>query len=162
MRVLLVAMLALTGACGGGEWRNDAPQPLWRRAPAYLEADRQLARTCLQDAQRACEDVIQQACGAESSFEPSAQWLCDSRAIAAWEDEMEAMLVRLRPRLARRDRADLNASQRAWVASMRANVALAMDRYEGGSLASTAGAHVRARATAQRARYLADMLLMTD
>lgn len=160
MRVVLVALLALAAACGGAAAQNEAPQPLWRRDTTHLAADRQLARSCLQEAQRSCENAIQQACGAANAFEPAGQRLCNWRAIAAWEDEMEAMLVQLRQRLEGRDRENLDASQQAWETSMLANVRLAMDRYEGGSLAGQVGAHVRARATAQRARDLADVLAM--
>lgn len=52
MRVVLVALLALAAACGGAAAQNEAPQPLWRRDTTHLAADRQLARTCLQEAQR--------------------------------------------------------------------------------------------------------------
>ena len=160
MRVVLVALLTLAAACGGAAAQNEAPQPLWRRDTTHLAADRELARTCLLEAQRTCENVIQRACGAANEFEPAGQRLCNWRAIAAWEDEIEAMLVRLRQRLDGRDRANLDASQRAWEAAMLANVRLVMDRYEGGSLSGQVGAHVRARATSQRARDLADVLVM--
>ncbi len=73
---------------------------------------------------------------------------------------MNAMLAQLRGRLAGRDLANLDASHRAWEASMLAKVTLLMDHYEGGSLAGQVGAHARARAISQRARYLADVLLM--
>jgi uncharacterized protein YecT (DUF1311 family) len=160
VRVILAAIALLAAACACVSAQTPAPPPLWRQHTEHLAEDRQLARSCLLEAQRSCDEVIQDACNSDLEYEPAGQRLCDWRAIAAWEDETNAMLEQLRGRLRARDRENLEASQRAWEASMLANVRLFMDHYEGGSLSGQVGAHVRARATSQRARYLADLLLM--
>ena len=139
--------------------------PVWRMQVEYLEADRELVRTCLSTADAGCENIVQNACGAaldEDSRVPATERNCDWRAIAAWEDEMNASLVVLHARLSGRDGANLDASQRAWDKSMLADVGLGMDFYQSGSLAGPVGAHIRARATAVRAIYLYDIRMITD
>jgi len=159
VRVILAAIAVLSASASAAQAETSVP--LWRHHTERLAEDRQQARMCLLEAQRSCDDVIQDVCNSELEHEPAGQRLCEWRAIAAWEDEMNAMLERLRGKLEGRDLANLEASQRAWEASMLANVGLVMEHYEGGTLAGQVGAHVRARATSQRARYLADVLVMT-
>jgi hypothetical protein len=166
MRVLLIAAALLVSGCASSAIvDHEAPTPVWRMDTSSLQHDRQLARNCLSQSRQSCDDVIQQDCtggdGGEATI-PAAMRRCDWRAIAAWEDEIEDMLTRLRGALSGRNLSELEASQRAWSASMLADVAAAMDLYEGGSLAGPVGAHMRAQASAYRARYLADLLLMLE
>ena len=167
--VMRLAMGALVGlaACetpSTGETTSSAT-PLWRVHTEHLPADRAIARACLNDHRTGCEDVIQAGCrGAhsEDAQSPVLDRQCDWRAIAAWEDEMNATLAALRTQLSGRDLANLETSQRAWNTSMLTDVGLGMGRYEGGSLAGPVGAHIRARATAERAQYLEEQLRMTE
>lgn len=130
---------------------------LWRRDVTHLAADRALVRACLEGG-KDCVGVVQAGCIGDPDMVSAAQErLCDWRAMAAWEDEMLATLTALRAGLSTRDRRNLETSQRAWEVSMLADVGLGMDAYEGGSLAGPMGAHIRARATAQREIYLEDM-----
>src|SRR5262245_4061740 len=96
MRLAIVALLGLA-ACetpNTGETASSA-RPLWRVHTEHLVADRALARACLNDHRANCEDVIQAPCrGAysEEAQSPALDRQCDWRAIAAWEDEMNATL----------------------------------------------------------------------
>lgn len=157
--VLLAAFLA---GCAGVT-PATAPGSVWRMHTEHLAEDRARARACLAAAQSTCLSVIQDACRpGEDARGPASARLCDWRAIAAWEDEMNASLAALRDQLGGRDLENLERSQRAWNASMLADVGTAMDLYEGGSLAGPVGAHVRAIATAQRARTLAELQQMLE
>jgi uncharacterized protein YecT (DUF1311 family) len=98
----------------------------------------------------------------EDSRGPASDRSCDWRAIAAWEDEMNASLAALRAQLGGRDLDNLEHSQQAWQASMLADVGTAMDISEDGSLSGPVGVHVRAIATAQRARTLAELREMVE
>ena len=171
MRLAIVALLGLAAlglaACETPNTRETASRapPLWRVHTEHLVADRALARACLNDHRANCEDVIQAPCRggfSEEAQSPALDRQCDWRAIAAWEDEMDATLSALRSELSGRDLANLETSQRAWETSMLADVGLGMDRYQGGSLAGPVGAHIRARATAERAEYLEEQRRMTE
>lgn len=167
MRLAIAALVVAVAACETPSPTRAAESgtPLWRMHTEHLGADRAVARACLNENGTNCEDVIQAGCrGAhnEDAQSPALDRQCDWRAIAAWEDELNATLAVLRSHLGGRDLAKLEASQRAWNDSMLADVGLAMDRYEGGSLAGPVGAHIRARATAQRAQYLEELRGMTE
>ena len=167
MRLAIVALVVVVAACETPRPTRAAESgmPSWRVHTEHLGADRTVARACLNDHGANCEDVIQARCrGAhdEDAQSPALDRQCDWRAIAAWEDELNATLANLRAHLGGRDLANLEASQRAWNDSMLADVGLGMDRYEGGSLAGPVGAHIRARATAQRAEYLEELRGMTE
>ena len=158
MRLGLIGAALFVLACAGAA--AQPPQPLWRQHTEHLAADREIARACL-TARGVCESAIQSACFGGAGDRPgAAERQCDWRAIAAWEDEMNALLAELREHLGGRDVDNLDASQRAWEASMLADVGLGMGRYEGGSLAGPVGAAIRARATAQRAIFLHDLRQM--
>jgi hypothetical protein len=138
--------------------------PLWRIHTENLAADRRAAHTCLVSG-RNCENLIHDGCvGAydEDSRVPALDRQCDWRAIAAWEDEMNAILADLRGKLGENNLRNLNDSQEAWERSMLADVGLGMDYYAGGALSGPIGAHIRARATAQRAAYLNEIQQMVD
>ena len=153
MRILLAAVLALAVCVTPSAFAQQA-QPLWRRDATHLAADRAVALACL-SAGGDCSNAVQHQCAPGGGVRSAAEGrMCDWRAIAAWEDEIEALLARLRAALSREDAAKLDESQRLWNASMLADVGLAMDVYAGGSLAGPVGAHVRALALVQRAQYL--------
>ncbi len=167
MRLAIIALLFAVAACEtpGPTRAAENGTPLWRMHTEHLGADRAVARACLNDHTTNCEDVIQAPCRAahdEDAQSPALDRQCDWRAIAAWEDEVNATLAILRANLGGADLAKLEASQRAWNVSMLADVGLGMDRYEGGSLGGPVGAHIRARATAQRAEYLEELRGMTE
>ncbi|MES1157026.1 MAG: lysozyme inhibitor LprI family protein [Alphaproteobacteria bacterium] len=131
--------------------------PLWRIHTENLAADRALIAHCLSANEDKCLHVVQDACLAGYDLDrdsPPLQRQCDWRAIAAWEDEMNDTLTRLRAQLGGRDLDNLNASQQAWETSMLADVGVGMDFFEGGSFSGPVGAHIRARATALRVLYL--------
>jgi uncharacterized protein YecT (DUF1311 family) len=133
------------------------PVPVWRMETGHLAADRETARNCLANGRNDCSHIVQDACSGPAGEEGASNALsrrCDWRAIAAWEDEMNASLAFLRAHLHGPDLARLNASQRAWNVSMLKDVGLGMDYYSGGSMAGPIGAHIRAEATAARAIYL--------
>jgi uncharacterized protein YecT (DUF1311 family) len=77
---------------------------------------------------------------------------CAWRAIAAWEDEMAARLADLAG-IAPAD--VLEASQRAWEASMLADTRLASAPFEGGSLQGLVAGTARAEALTARTLWLA-------
>lgn len=161
MRLAIVALagLAACGTPGAGETASSAT-PLWRVHTEHLAADRAIVRACLNDHRPDCEDLIQAGCRnahSEEAQSPALDRQCDWRAIAAWEDEMNATLASLRTQLSGRDLANLEASERAWNSSMLADVGLGMGFYEGGSLAGPSGARIRARATAQRLKFLEEL-----
>jgi uncharacterized protein YecT (DUF1311 family) len=164
MRACLIALSLLAAGCAGASAQQAPdPAPVWRMHTEHFDEDRERARRCLSESARGCDDEIQEACaggdGAEGNTNAAVR-ACNWRAIAAWEDEMDSLLEQLRQRLDGRNLENLEASQRAWEASMQADTRAVMDLYEGGSLSGLAGAHVRAHATSQRARYLADLLMM--
>lgn len=141
----------------------DGP-PLWRMHTENLAADRRAAHGCLVSGAN-CETLIHDTCVGvydENSRSPTLDRQCDWRAIAAWEDEMNAILADLRGKLGDDNLRNLNDSQSAWDRSMLADVGLGMDYYTGGSIAGPIGAHIRARATAQRAAYLYEIQQMVD
>ena len=80
--------------------------------------------------------------------------------MAVWEDVTLAILADLRSKYSGDGLKSLNDDETAWEASMLDDVGLGMDMYEGGSLAGPVGAHIRARATAQRAAYLYEIQQM--
>ncbi len=158
MRLLLLVAAAF-GVCGAAV-AQPLPDgtPLWRMHTEHLASDRALIRTCLaRDADGfGCVLIVQKECLAgydRDNVIPALERQCDWRAIAAWEDEMNDALARLRPHLD-----GVDASQSAWEASMLADVGVGMDALEGGSLAGPVGAHIRARATANRVLYLRDLI----
>jgi hypothetical protein len=139
----------------------DAP---WRSQNSGAPlGDRAIAHACLEGGAK-CENVVQAACaGAAGDLDtesPAFQRQCDWRAMAAWEDEIIAMLADLRGKLDGRDLNNLNDSETAWERSMLADIGLGMDYYAGGTISGPIGAHIRARATAQRAAYLYEMQQM--
>lgn len=159
---LLILTLAF-GLCAPAA--QAEPTSVWRMHTEHLADDRALVHNCLSVGNGMCDRVVQEACVAgfsEDARGPALDRQCDWRAIAAWEDEMNAILATLRGRLSGRDLANLNASQEAWNTSMLADVGLGMDFFEGGSLAGPVGAHIRAQETAQRATYLDSVQMMTD
>jgi len=157
-RMACVAIAALSLCAPASAQPAPDGTPLWRIHTENLTADRALITHCLAADEDKCLRVVQDAClaGYEDidHNSPPLQRTCDWRAIAAWEDEMNDTLGRLRTQLGGRDLDNLNASQTAWNASMLADVGAGMDLFEGGSLAGPVGAHIRARATALRVLYL--------
>lgn len=172
MKVLSAAFALVTCACAGASPApsTNAP-PVWRMDTTHLEADRGLVRNCL-DRERgagraeSCRRIVQASCFANlpdpADVIPAMSRRCDWRAIAAWEDEMAGILATLRERLGEGGSADLDASQRAWEASMLADVGLNMNYYTGGSLAGPLGAHVRAEAVTDRVLFLVEFLGLTE
>jgi uncharacterized protein YecT (DUF1311 family) len=127
-----------------------------------VDSDRAITQACMSEEGRSCETVVQQACWAEAEARHEDLTgvfarACDERALAAWEIEMNAALAALRGKLAGRDLDDLERSQSAWRDSMRADAQMAVDSFQGGTGAGRAAAEVQARATAQRALFLAQM-----
>src|SRR5262249_36650694 len=140
---------------------GDAHAP-WR---AHANAgDRDIAHACLLRGEN-CEDAIQSVCRRPvdpQDYTSAIARQCDWRAMAAWEDEILAILTDLRARYGGDGLQQLNEDQAAWETSMLADVGLGMDYYSGGSLAGPVGAHIRARATAQRAAFLYEIQRMVD
>ena len=165
MRIWAVTVLLML-CLNAGAYAREAPTNVWRLDVTNLEADRELIHTCLRQGDGAsCEAVVQRPC--LEAAEPTgpttvAMRQCYWRAIAAWEDEMQETLARLPAHVDGARWRDIQDSQRAWEASMLADVGLVMDIYRGGSLSGVVGAHARATATAQRALFLAGVLDMTD
>ena len=162
-RRLFLALLFVLAACTSApSATKPGAAPLWRNDTSHLGADRALVRTCLTRANaggatESCRSVVQAECMgavAEDGRVPAVERRCDWRAIAAWEDEMAVTLSALRTKLGPSSIAELNASQKAWEASMLADVALNMDLYAGGSLSGPMGARVRADAVASRVIFL--------
>ena len=167
----IACLLALAGCVlQPQEGAPSAANPLWRTDATHLAADRSLARACLDRVRETsgfdiCRDAVQAAClagVAEDARSSALERMCDWRAIAAWEDEIAAALAELRLKLTSQGLLELAASQRAWQASMLADVALNMDLYPGGSLAGPLAAHVRAEATASRAAFLEQFLSLIE
>lgn len=164
-RLALLAPLALS-ACASSAPPAASPEakPLWREDLSHLSADRAVVRSCLERQRESglfnrCEDVVQVQCDAG---EPGAERRCDWRAIAAWEDEMSADLAALNAKLDSAEAAKLGVSQRAWSASMLADIGLNMDHFAGGSLSGPIGAKARATAVAQRVIFLEQFRTLTD
>ena len=158
------AMTALMMLCFNA-YAQEAPTSIWRLDVTHLAADREHIRACIAKGETPCEDVVQRSCleaAAEAGPTTAAMRQCYGRAIAAWEDEMQDALSRLQAHVDESRWRDIQDSQRAWEASMLADVGLVMDIYRGGSLSGVVGAHARATATAQRALFLAGVLDMTD
>ena len=82
--------------------------------------------------------------------------------MAAWEDEIIAMLAGLRAKLGGNDLKNLNDSETAWETSMLADVGLGMDYYSGGTISGPIGAHIRAISTERRAEYLYEIQHMVS
>jgi uncharacterized protein YecT (DUF1311 family) len=141
--------LALCAAAGA------APVPVWRQDVIHLEADRARVRSCL-DAGRgsACADIVQENCRRSLTDDMTGGALrrCDHRAIAAWEDEMGETMARLAAQLS--DPTALQDAHAAWLGAMPKDVALATDRFRGGSMAGPAAASARAEAVARRVIWL--------
>src|SRR4051794_28560820 len=102
MRAALVALVLALAACVTPSVAQPASvpdgTPLWRMHTEHLAADRRAAHDCLVGGEH-CETLIHDACvGAydEDSRSPALDRRCDWRAIAAWEDEMNAILTDLR------------------------------------------------------------------
>lgn len=118
-----------------------APASIWRLDGTNLAVDRELISACLRQADRSCENVVQQPCleaAEETGPTTVAMQQCYARAIAAWEDEMLHTLARLETQVSATRRQEVEGTQRAWEASMLADVGLVMGVYEGGSLWSLA------------------------
>jgi hypothetical protein len=161
MRVLLLAAAFLVSGCASAVAQDD-PIPLWRMDTSDLERDTQIARTCVLNNAESCDSIVQDECTGGDGGEgitPAVLRMCDWRAIAAWEDVSAQLTEDIRGALRGDTLEAFEASQTAWAASMLADVSVAMDIYEGGSLAGAVGAHVRAQAQSNRARYLADLRL---
>jgi uncharacterized protein YecT (DUF1311 family) len=168
MRAAIAALVLALTACAGLSFAQPVHvpdgTPLWRIHTEHLAADRRVAHACLVSGEH-CEVLIHDACVSafdEDSRVPALDRQCDWRAIAAWEDEMNAILADLRSKLSGDNLRNLNASQEAWDRSMLADVGLGMDYYTGGSIAGPIGAHIRARATVQRAVYLHEIQQMVN
>ncbi|MES1199231.1 MAG: lysozyme inhibitor LprI family protein [Pseudomonadota bacterium] len=160
MRRLIVMLAALAFSAPALAQPVANGTPLWRMHTENLAGDRAMIRTCLAGDEAGegygCALVVQAACLSShdpDDIVPALQRQCDWRAIAAWEDEMNDALAHLRGRLD-----GVDASQSAWQTSMLADVGVGMDALEGGSLAGPVGARIRARATAERALYLRDLV----
>jgi len=168
MRATTVALVLVLGAFAAPSLAQPAHvadgTPLWRIHAENLAADRRAAHACLVSGEH-CDTLIHDACVHaydEDSRSPALDRQCDWRAIAAWEDELNAILTDLRGKLGGDHLRNLNDSQNAWDRSMLADVGLGMDYYAGGSISGPIGAHIRARATAQRAEYLYQIQLMVS
>jgi uncharacterized protein YecT (DUF1311 family) len=170
-----VALLALGAAALA--FPADAAQselmpasPLWRIDVSHLKADRHLVRTCLSADKpngqfENCVHVVWDACNAASQDDDTQRVSsrhCDWRAIAAWEDELAVTLAELRLRLSRSEMPELDSAQKGWQSSMLADVRLQSERYAGGSLAGSVGAHVRAEAVARRVVFLEEFLHLVE
>jgi hypothetical protein len=167
MRALLIAaaLAFTTCASAGAEPVIGDPNAPWRQQAAGASpADHAAAQACLARGGN-CEMLFQTPClnaYDEDERSPAVARRCDWHAMAVWEDEIVAMLSDLRSKLGGDDLRNLNASEAAWERSMLADVALGMDYYSGGSISGPAGAHIRARAAAQRAAYLYEIQQMVD
>jgi hypothetical protein len=166
MRAVLMAVALMAGSCASANAQVlDVPNSLWRTHTEHLVSDRAAVHACLVAGEGGCESLIQTACLRaydEDSRVPALARQCDWRAIAAWEDEILAMLARLRSKLGGDNLRNLNDSEAAWERSMLADVGLGMDYYAGGSISGPIGAHIRARAAAQRAVYLYEIQQMVN
>lgn len=166
MRAVLIAVALMLGVCASAQSQVlDAPNSLWRIHTEHLAVDRAAAHQCLVAGAGGCERLIQTVClnaYDEDSRVPAIERQCDWRAIAAWEDEIMAMVAHLRTKLDGDNLRNLNDSETAWETSMMADVGLGMDYYSGGSISGPIGAHIRARAAAQRAAYLYEIQQMVD
>ena len=174
MRRLLIAGALLLGLCACAAARQmqipgDNAHPVVGNANAPWRAvgessDRAVAHACLISSAN-CESLIQTTCLSGYSADeqsPALARRCDWRAMAAWEDEVLALLADVRGKLAGDDLKNLNDAETAWETSMLADVGLGMDLYSGGSLSGPVGAHIRARATALHAAYLYEIQQMVS
>jgi hypothetical protein len=176
MRALLVAAALMLGACASAgadqaQTPGDSAHPVlgdpnapWRTQTGASAADVETARACLARGDN-CENLFQTPClnaYDEDERSPALARRCDWHAMAVWEDVILAILADLRRQYGSDGVTKLNDDERAWEASMLDDVGLGMDMYEGGSLAGPVGAHIRARATAQRAAYLYEIQQMTS
>ena len=168
MRAAIAALVLVLAACATPCRAQPAHvpdgTPLWRMHTENLAADRRAAHDCLTRGAH-CETLIHDACVGgydEDLRSPALDRQCDWRAIAAWEDEMNAILADLRSKLGDDNLRNLNDSQDAWDRSMLADVRLGMDYYSGGTIAGPIGARIRARATEQRTVYLYEIQQMVN
>jgi hypothetical protein len=159
----MLLALSLIGAPMAAADADDMTVPLWRQDTTHLAADRTRIRTCLerQGFENACYHIIQVACAAEPEPQgttPFALKRCDWRAIAAWEDEMDATLAQLRSGLSEEAAAMLDASQAQWRESVLADVTLAIRIFYGGNISGPVAANARAQSTAARTVFLHDCI----
>ena len=160
-RATALAFFALAGCAS-----TSAP-PIWRNDTTYLAADKAVASACLERRSSeldACVFVIQDRCPGfeppsqealnrddELTWAPSMRRRCAWRAIAAWEDLMDARLTALSTHV---PPDQLRSSQSAWMIAMIADVRLASSTYSGGQMEGSEAAAVRAEAVARRAIWL--------
>lgn len=176
MRVLLIALALALSACATEPRQMQVPgdsahpvlgdpNSMWRLHAAASTADRTAAHACLVARNGGCDDLIQKSCNGsydEDLQSPALARQCDWRAMVVWEDEALASLADLRGKFGGEGLKQLNDDETAWERSMLDDVGIGMDMYEGGSLAGPVGAHIRARAVAQRAAYLYEIQQMTE
>lgn len=156
MKRMILALVLSVCAPALAQTPSDAPD-MWRMHTEHLAADRVLVRQCLDADSNGCERVVQDVCLAAYSEDdrvPALERQCDWRAMAAWEEEMTVTLAKLGKHV---DAHDLDASQRAWQASMLADVGMGVNMVSGGSLEGPVGAHIRARAEARRVQDLEEL-----
>ena len=165
MRAAFAALVLVLAACAAASAQTIGnPNAPWRAHAVTLEGDQWAAHNCLQSGIN-CENSLQQGClsaHGQDEITPAIERQCDWRAMAAWENEIMTLLADLRGKLDGDNLRHLNESEDAWERSMLADVGLGMDYYAGGSISGPIGAHIRARATAQRAAYLYEIQQMVD
>jgi len=132
--------------------------PAWRSDLTHLQGDRSAIVQCLAGAtdDHRCIGVVQSACAEAAASIPREG--CEFRAIAAWEDEGEAMASTLRAALPPTQAAELERAQEFWRRSLAAELGLAARTPSGAS----GEAALRARAVAERAVYLRGRVRQLD
>jgi hypothetical protein len=150
MRILLIAAIA---ACAGAvtAQAQEGAIPAWRADVTHLAEDRAAIGQCLEatNDDRTCLEVVQTACAGSAAVAPALRERCDLRAIAAWEDESEAIAASLRSALPAPQIAELDRAQSFWRLSLQAELGLAAR-----TPSRETDASIRARAFAERVVYL--------
>lgn len=158
MKLLMALTLLLTGGAAAPPTAPAnvpaaaEPAPLW--AGRGSAAGRAGIRACL-DRERAegnlasCRPALARGTSEFSSagIDRVSNWAI----IDDWESEMKVTIAWLR---ANGPADDVNASQRAWEASMLADVGVYMNMYAGGSIAGLIGSIARAEAVMDRVIFL--------
>lgn len=158
MKQLVALTLVLTGCAAAPSPAIDSPQAVADEAPLWAgrgsAAGRAGIRACL-DRERMDGDLAtcrrSPAVGTSEFGSAGQDRVNNWGVIDDWEGEMQATLVWLR---ANGPTEDVDASQRAWEASMLADVSVYMNTYEGGSLAGLVGSIARAEAVMDRVIFL--------
>ena len=159
MKLFVALTLLLTGCAAAPPPATDSAS-LW--AGRGSEAGRAGIRACL-ERERAEGDLAScrpaLARGTSEFSSAGVDRVSNWAIIDDWESEMEVTLAWLRTN----GPADnVEASQRAWEASMLADVSVYMNLYEGGSLAGLVGSIARAEAVMDRVVFLEKLRRQID